>query len=80
MKTNDATRANAEALPDLGDLTDKLCRIRSLVEILFLAGEGMEASHVKNAVTTQCDVIDDQILEAKAMIKSMLTRQNGGEA
>lgn len=79
MKTNDATRATAEALPDLDDVLVKLLCIKDLNELLFMAGEGLIASQREkaNAITAGCDVIDDLIGEVKDMLEAI---QRGGEA
>lgn len=69
--TKDSTAAPAAASDDLrdrcwsrlSDLEGKVLRVKNLNEVLFMAGEGLPDSARRNAITTQCDVINDTLRE-----------------
>mgnify|MGYP007011849290 FL=1 len=77
MKT--PIQSGGEAMPeetrDIDDACDVLTRIKSLNEVLFMAGEGMIDPEMKNAITTQCDVIDDFLCDVIAILEAHLERE-----
>ena len=48
----------------LDKMETKLLRVKNLVEVLWLAGEGLADMRKRNAITTQCDTIDELLRDA----------------
>lgn len=76
---NSTLNVNIPDAPDLSDALNKLTRVQSLNELLFLAGEGLLSMdrNIAEAITTGCDVIDEMLQEIKSILNVI---QKGGEA
>ncbi len=81
MKTNDATRASAEAMPSIqiriGRVQDALTRAQSLNELIFMAGESISIRNMQEAITTGCDLLKQMLVEADEMLDA-IRQQEGG--
>lgn len=80
MKT--PIQSGGEAMPetrDVGDACDVLCRAIYLNEVLFMAGESLPDPLLANAITTQCDFINDLLEDAKSILYANI-KQEGHRA
>lgn len=79
MKT--PIQSGGEAMPedtrDIGDACDVLCRAIYLNEVLFMAGGSQSDRKLANAITTQCDFINDLLMDAKAILYANIEREGG---
>jgi hypothetical protein len=66
MQTNDATRATAEAMPDIGDAVDTLNRAWSMVELINMAAEaGNVTGEAGNAIAWGCIAVQELLSQEK---------------
>jgi hypothetical protein len=73
MKTNDATRATAQALPGRIDLIDELQRAKELIDCIYLASHGLGDRMQMNALARISS-------DATDIIESVQAKLEGGAA
>lgn len=81
MNTNDATRANAEAMPtetrDLSDTIDLLAKAIDINELILMAGESMPDQSVGKAIVTGSDLINDMLRDVKEHLYAIHDAEGG---
>jgi len=78
MNTSDATRANREALPDIGEAVDLLERAWSQIELINMAAEsGNVTGEAGNAIAWGCIAVQELLDRVKDAIRP---GQEGGAA
>lgn len=82
MNTNDATRATAEAMPNIGNAVDTLNRAWSMVELINMAAEaGNVTGEAGNAIAWGCIAVQELLSEVKVHLEpSALEGMEGGAA
>lgn len=66
MNTNDAARATAEALPNIGSAVDTLNRAWSMVELINMAAKaGNVTGEAGNAIAWGCIAVQELLSEVR---------------
>jgi hypothetical protein len=61
----------------IGDASDLLFRAMSLNELVYMAGESIDSRHIREAITTGSDVVDNMLREVKAILDANIARKDG---
>jgi len=68
-----------KAALEIGDAQDELCRARELVELLFMAGAGINDRKVAGAITAQCETVDKIFADVRERLDGLRDRMAKAE-